>query len=92
MAAEKTDERDRDDRQNGALPHAEQNGETKEGTTSGPIAGRFSAGDEGDDCIVEAEDANFAHEISRGPRDRENSKRSRTEQPGHQECEDAPEI
>ena len=92
VPAEKTDKRDRDDRQNGALPHAEQNGETKEGTASGPIAGRFGARDEGGDRIVEAENANLAHEISGGPCDRENSEGSRAEQPGHQECENASEI
>ncbi len=91
-AAEKADERDRDDRKNGALHHAQQNGETKERAAPGAVAGRLGPGDEGDDRIVEAEDADLAHEIGRRPRDGENAERGRAEQPGHEEGENAPEV
>ena len=90
--AEKPDERDRDHRENGALEHAEENGETKERTAAGAVAGCLGSGDESDDRVVEAEDADLAHEIGRGPRDRENAERGRTQQARDQECENAPEI
>ena len=90
--AEKADDRDRDSREKGALEHAEKNGETKKRAAAGAIAGRLGSRNESDDGVVEAEDADLAHEIGRGPRDGENAERRRTEQPRHQEGENAPEI
>ena len=90
--AEKADERDRDSREDGALQDAEKNGEAKERAAASAVAGRLGSRNERDDRVVEAEDADLAHEISRGPRDGENAERGRAEKPGHEERENSSKI
>jgi hypothetical protein len=61
----------RDDRNRGddrGLRYAEKNSEAKKRATAGAIAGGLGSRDECDDCVVEAENANLAYEISRRPR------------------------
>src|SRR5204862_8077948 len=90
--AEKTDERNRDSSENGALQHAEKNDEPKESAAAGVIAGRFSPRNKSNDCVIEAEDADLAHEVSCRPRDGENAERGRPEQPGDEERENSSEV
>ncbi len=74
------------------MQHAQRDGKTKERATPGAIASRLGPGDEGNDCVVESENTDLAHEIGRGPRDGEDAKRGRAQQPGDEKGENAPEI
>ena len=70
----------------------EKNGEAKQRAAAGAVAGCLGSRDESDDGVVETEDADLAHEISRRPRDEENAERGRAEQPRDKESEDSAEI